>query len=41
VPSARLAIYKVCCGEADILAGFDDAIAGGRRGRDLHLHLHP
>jgi hypothetical protein len=25
----RLAIYKVCCGEADILAGFDDAIADG------------
>jgi subtilisin family serine protease len=29
VPGARLAIYKVCCGEADILAGFDDAIADG------------
>uniref|UniRef100_F6GUX1 Peptidase S8/S53 domain-containing protein n=1 Tax=Vitis vinifera TaxID=29760 RepID=F6GUX1_VITVI len=33
VPSARLAIYKVCvligCGSADILAAFDDAIADG------------
>ncbi|KAF8654849.1 hypothetical protein HU200_061428 [Digitaria exilis] len=33
VPDARLAIYKVCVGEfcssADILAGFDDAIADG------------
>ncbi|KAF8732026.1 hypothetical protein HU200_015981 [Digitaria exilis] len=33
VPGARLAIYKVCVGEfcssADILAGFDDAIADG------------
>ncbi|XP_066392085.1 subtilisin-like protease SBT4.3 [Miscanthus floridulus] len=29
VPGARLAIYKVCCREADILAGFDDAIADG------------
>ena len=29
VPGARLAIYKVCCSEADILAGFDDAIADG------------
>nr|CAB3455953.1 unnamed protein product [Digitaria exilis] len=34
VPGARLAIYKVCwsgggCGEADILAAFDDAIADG------------
>ena len=33
VPGARLAIYKVCqedgCDDADILAGFDDAIADG------------
>lgn len=33
VPSARLAIYKVCwstfCEDADILAAFDDAIADG------------
>ena len=33
VPSARLAIYKVCvflgCASADILAAFDDAIADG------------
>ncbi|KAL8093519.1 hypothetical protein AgCh_035404 [Apium graveolens] len=33
VPSARLAIYKACwsgfCEDADILAAFDDAIAGG------------
>ncbi|KAK6271906.1 hypothetical protein POUND7_008989 [Theobroma cacao] len=33
VPSARIAAYKVCsaagCGEADILAAFDDAIADG------------
>ncbi|PUZ68800.1 hypothetical protein GQ55_2G057600 [Panicum hallii var. hallii] len=34
VPGARLAVYKVCwsrggCGEADILAAFDDAIADG------------
>ncbi|CAN6171242.1 unnamed protein product [Urochloa humidicola] len=32
VPGARLAIYKVCgddCGDANILAGFDDAIADG------------
>jgi len=29
VPGARLAVYKVCCGEAEILAGFDDAIADG------------
>ncbi|XP_031405812.1 subtilisin-like protease SBT4.3 [Punica granatum] len=34
VPSARIAVYKVCndkgdCGNADILAGFDDAIADG------------
>ncbi|ERN19433.1 hypothetical protein AMTR_s00069p00176100 [Amborella trichopoda] len=34
VPSARVAVYKVCwaggrCGLADILAGFDDAIADG------------
>ena len=29
VPGARLAIYKVCCSEANILAGFDDAIADG------------
>ncbi|WVZ62257.1 hypothetical protein U9M48_012023 [Paspalum notatum var. saurae] len=33
VPGARLAIYKVCwsygCGDADILAAFDDAIADG------------
>ena len=29
VPGARLAIYKVCCGDANILAGFDDAIANG------------
>ncbi|XP_008653653.1 subtilisin-like protease SBT4.3 [Zea mays] len=33
VPGARLAIYKVCqgegCSDADILAGFDDAIADG------------
>ncbi|GMN41406.1 hypothetical protein TIFTF001_010638 [Ficus carica] len=33
VPSARLAIYKVCwaigCQDADILAAFDDAIADG------------
>ena len=33
VPSARLAVYKVCwydgCDDADILAAFDDAIADG------------
>ncbi|OEL24440.1 Subtilisin-like protease SBT4.8 [Dichanthelium oligosanthes] len=34
VPGARLAVYKVCwlrgsCGDADILAAFDDAIADG------------
>ncbi|XP_043708285.1 subtilisin-like protease SBT4.4 isoform X1 [Telopea speciosissima] len=33
VPSARIAVYKVCntedCSESDILAGFDDAIADG------------
>lgn len=33
VPSARLAVYKICwldgCSEADILAAFDDAIADG------------
>ncbi|CAN0841540.1 unnamed protein product [Linum grandiflorum] len=34
VPNARIAVYKVCwlgqnCGAADILAGFDDAIADG------------
>ncbi|XP_028553849.1 cucumisin-like [Dendrobium catenatum] len=34
VPSARLAVYKVCwknqgCSDVDILAGFDDAIADG------------
>lgn len=33
VPSARLAVYKICwsdgCFDADILAGFDDAIADG------------
>ncbi|RLN36221.1 cucumisin-like [Panicum miliaceum] len=34
VPGARLAVYKVCwngggCGEADILAAFDDAVADG------------
>lgn len=33
VPSARLAIYKICwadgCSDADILAAFDDAIADG------------
>nr|KAJ0221396.1 hypothetical protein LSAT_V11C200093620 [Lactuca sativa] len=33
VPSARIAVYKVCweggCTEADILAAFDDAIADG------------
>ncbi|KAJ1288120.1 hypothetical protein BS78_02G065400 [Paspalum vaginatum] len=33
VPGARLAVYKVCvgggCSDADILAGFDDAIADG------------
>ncbi|OWM87003.1 hypothetical protein CDL15_Pgr016040 [Punica granatum] len=34
VPSARIAVYKVCdgkgdCVDADILAGFDDAIADG------------
>ncbi|KAL3501334.1 hypothetical protein ACH5RR_035783 [Cinchona calisaya] len=33
VPSARIAVYKVCsivgCREEDILAGFDDAIADG------------
>lgn len=33
VPSARLAVYKICwidgCSDADILAAFDDAIADG------------
>lgn len=33
VPSARIAVYKVCfghgCQESDILAAFDDAIADG------------
>ncbi|CAN1746698.1 unnamed protein product [Linum perenne] len=33
VPSARIAVYKVCwddgCDEADVLAAFDDAIADG------------
>ncbi|KAK7300772.1 hypothetical protein RJT34_11622 [Clitoria ternatea] len=33
VPSARIAVYKVCwskgCDDADILAGFDEAIADG------------
>ncbi|XP_026666168.2 subtilisin-like protease SBT4.3 [Phoenix dactylifera] len=32
VPSARIAVYKICwtgCGEHDILAAFDDAIADG------------
>lgn len=34
VPSARIAVYKVCwtdggCGSADILSAFDDAIADG------------
>ncbi|XP_037466795.1 subtilisin-like protease SBT4.9 [Triticum dicoccoides] len=33
VPGARLAIYKVCsddgCSDADMLAGFDDAVADG------------
>ncbi|WCJ19699.1 Subtilisin-like protease [Euphorbia peplus] len=33
VPSARIAVYKICwldgCSEADILAAFDDAIADG------------
>ncbi|TYG65765.1 hypothetical protein ES288_D06G213000v1 [Gossypium darwinii] len=33
VPSARIAVYKVCwsdgCQDADILAGFDDAISDG------------
>ncbi|KAK8629660.1 hypothetical protein V6N13_078493 [Hibiscus sabdariffa] len=33
VPSARIAVYKICwsdgCSDADILAGFDDAIADG------------
>lgn len=33
VPSARIAVYKVCwsigCSDMDILAGFDDAIADG------------
>jgi len=33
VPSARIAVYKVCwtlgCSDADILAAFDDAIADG------------
>lgn len=33
VPSARVAVYKVCwsngCADADILAAFDDAIADG------------
>ena len=31
-PGARLAVYKVCwedCADADVLAGFDDAIADG------------
>ena len=34
VPSARIAVYKACwgtgtCGDADVLAAFDDAIADG------------
>ena len=33
VPSARIAVYKICwsdgCDDADILAAFDDAIADG------------
>lgn len=33
VPSARIAVYKICwfdgCADADILAAFDDAIADG------------
>ena len=33
VPSARIAVYKICwsdgCNDADILAAFDDAIADG------------
>ncbi|KAF6161082.1 hypothetical protein GIB67_007723 [Kingdonia uniflora] len=33
VPSARIAVYKVCgkegCSESDVLAGFDDAISDG------------
>lgn len=33
VPSARVAVYKICwsdgCDDADILAAFDDAIADG------------
>ena len=33
LPSARIAVYKVCwyfsCDDADILAAFDDAIADG------------
>lgn len=33
VPSARIAVYKICwfdgCYDADILAAFDDAIADG------------
>ena len=33
VPSARIAVYKICwsdgCSDADILAAFDDAIADG------------
>lgn len=34
VPSARLAVYKVCwenegCSDVDLLAGFDDAVADG------------
>lgn len=33
VPSARIAVYKICwsfgCADADVLAAFDDAIADG------------
>jgi hypothetical protein len=33
VPSARIAVYKICwsdsCSDADVLAAFDDAIADG------------
>jgi subtilisin family serine protease len=36
VPSARIAVYKICwfggCSDADILAAFDDAIASTEHG---------
>ncbi|XP_057811852.1 subtilisin-like protease [Salvia miltiorrhiza] len=39
-PYAHLAIYKVCCGEVDILAGMDAAIEDGVDVLSISLGLH-